>query len=432
MEFETLNQIVQSNRRKQDQIPLSLRQNFSWTFVGNVVYAACQWLMLMIMAKFGNANMVGQFSLGLAITAPVFMFTNLQLQGILATDRSNTYSFSCYLGLRICTIIIALVTISLIVIMGDYPIKTRLVILLVGISKAAESISEVIYGLLQKNERMDRISISLMIKGIFSVVLLSILLLTTDSIVISVLGFAISSLLVLLIFDINNARRYEILRPIVNFTQLFPLVRLSLPMGIVMLLISLNSNIPRYFIEHYLGTEKLGYFSAMAYIMVAGNTVVSALGQSASPRLSKYYASGNKLNFLKLLLKLLAIGICLGVSGVIIVLILGEKILTLIYHSDYANYTSIFVLVMINAGINYISSFLGYSMTAARLFKIQPLIFSFVTMVSTILCAILIPFKGLQGAVYAMIIASLVQLVGSALINIYAIKKIKKEEKSIE
>ncbi len=46
--------------------PLSLRANFSWTFVGNVVYAGSQWGMLVVLAKLGTPEMVGQFSLGLA------------------------------------------------------------------------------------------------------------------------------------------------------------------------------------------------------------------------------------------------------------------------------------------------------------------------------------------------------------------------------
>lgn len=74
--------------------PLSLRQNFSWTFVGNVVYAACQWGMLVALTKLGTPEMVGQFTLGLAVTSPVFLFSNLQLRTLMATDAKQEYHFS--------------------------------------------------------------------------------------------------------------------------------------------------------------------------------------------------------------------------------------------------------------------------------------------------------------------------------------------------
>ena len=51
------------------------------------------------------------------------------------------------------------------------------------------------------------------------------------------------------------------------------LIRLSLiafPMGIQTMLASLATNIPRYVIDHDLGTAMLGKFAAMAYFLVAG------------------------------------------------------------------------------------------------------------------------------------------------------------------
>ena len=42
----------------------SLRQNFSWTLLGNVVYAASLWGILVLLTKVGDPATVGRFSLG--------------------------------------------------------------------------------------------------------------------------------------------------------------------------------------------------------------------------------------------------------------------------------------------------------------------------------------------------------------------------------
>ena len=47
--------------------PLLLRSNFSWTFAGNVVYAGCQWGMLVLLATFGSPQWVGSFRIGQAV-----------------------------------------------------------------------------------------------------------------------------------------------------------------------------------------------------------------------------------------------------------------------------------------------------------------------------------------------------------------------------
>jgi len=52
--------------------PLTLRRNFSWTLLGNVVYAGCQWAMLVVLAKLGTPEMVGQFAL--VVTAPIVLY----------------------------------------------------------------------------------------------------------------------------------------------------------------------------------------------------------------------------------------------------------------------------------------------------------------------------------------------------------------------
>ncbi len=52
---------------------LSLRRNFMWMLGGNIFYALCQWAIIIVLAKLTNPLIVGQFSLGLAISTPVIM-----------------------------------------------------------------------------------------------------------------------------------------------------------------------------------------------------------------------------------------------------------------------------------------------------------------------------------------------------------------------
>lgn len=79
----------------------SLRLNFSWTIMGNVVYSGTQWGILVLLARLGNPEAVGQFSLGLAITAPIMLFASLQLRAVQATDARLQFQFRDYAGLRI-------------------------------------------------------------------------------------------------------------------------------------------------------------------------------------------------------------------------------------------------------------------------------------------------------------------------------------------
>ncbi len=103
-----------------------------------------------------------------------------------------------------------------------------------------------------------------------------------------------------------------------------------------MLLTSLNSNIPSYFIKHSLGERDLGIFTVIGFVISVGNMAVVSLGQSAFTRLARSYATGNFVTFSSLLAKLLAVGATLGICGMIVSKWAGREILTLLFRPEYA------------------------------------------------------------------------------------------------
>lgn len=417
---------------------LSLRANFSWTFVGNAVYAACQWGMIAFLTKLGSPEMVGQFALGLALTAPIILFSNLQLRNIQATDAKREFAFGHYLGLRLTTIPLALLIISLVALTGGYQAETGLVIFLLGLAKSFEAISDVFYGLLQQHERMDRIAVSLMLKGLVSLVVLSAGVYFSGSLIWGLVGMIIAWASVLIFYDYRNGKRIvesdfpttlSLVLPEENIREIRPrwewsilrkLTKDALPLGVATMLISLNSNIPRYLIEHYWSERELGIFAALAYFMVVGGTVVGALSQSASPRLAKQYANDRLSEFVSLLLKLIGIGVIVGVVSILLAVVIGEELLTLVYQPEYAR-QDIFIFIMIAAGVGYVASFLGYGMTAVRYFRSQLPLFAFVTIATTLIGFWLIPQLGLRGAALTLIASASIQVILSSLVLWHAL-----------
>lgn len=410
---------------------LSLRRNFSWTLAGHLVYAACQWGMLVVLAKLGTPVAVGQFALALAVTAPVVMFANLNLRAVQATDARRDYQFGDYLALRLVTAAPALLVIGGIVIASRYRLDTALVILAIGIAKTIESLSDIFYGLLQQHERMDRVAMSMIIKGPLSLVMLSAVFYLTKNVLWGSVGLAAAWALVLVSYDLRSGKMVlrmaqqaepgapkgnPSLNPRWHPRTLARLAWLSLPLGVVMLLYSLNSSIPLYFVERYLGERQLGVFSAVAYFTTAGALVMSALGQSASPRLADHYASGRQRAFGALVLRLVVIGVVMGAAGLLVARFGGERILTVIYRAEYARHTDILCWLMVAAGFTYVASMLGYAATARRRLHLQPVAAFAVAAVSAVACCALVPVYGLQGAAVAVVASALTSMLAYSLL----------------
>jgi O-antigen/teichoic acid export membrane protein len=409
---------------------LSLRANFSWTFAGNVVYAACQWGMLMVLAKLGNPLMVGQYALGLAVTAPVIMLSNLQLRGVLATDARETHQFSTYLALRVWTTAAALVTVVVIAVIAGYQRETALVVVAVGFAKAVESMSDIAYGFQQHQEQMDRIARSMMLRGAIALGFLGLGVYATGSVLVGCVGVVAGWAAVLFAYDLrpSGASIHDVMTIRRSWRGLCSLAWIAAPLGLVMMLSSLNVNIPRYFIQHYTGERTLGLFAAVAYTMVAGTTVVGALGQSASPRLAHYYAEGQLAQFQSLMWRLLSIGALLGLSGVMVAVTCGAFILRVLFRPEYAASADVLSWMMATAAISYLASFLGYGLTAARRFKIQAPLLAIVCGSVALTSSFVVPRYGLLGAAWATLAGAAVQLVGSAAAMVHALAQ--RSEKS--
>jgi len=239
----------------------------------------------------------------------------------------------------------------------------------------------------------------------------------------------------LLLFDLPSVSRvFQHLAPgrhswmqdFFNRARPWPAVRslalLSLPLGVLGMLDSLNANVPRYFIEHLHGKAGLGYFSATAYIMMAGQTVISALADAARPRLARLFIFYLR-EFKSLLFKLLALGSLIGLAGIAAAVVAGRRILGILYGPDYADHADVFTVLMIAAALWYLSGFVYTALTACRVFLIQVALFGVSLMATTIACVILIPTFGLAGAAWSLCAGMLTRFLIISLVLFMTVRK---------
>jgi len=389
-------------------------------------------MILVALVKLGSPLMLGQFALGLAIASPVLTFTNLHLRAVQATDARRQYRFSEYLGLRILTTAAGWLFIALIALVGNFDSRTAAIVLAVGLAKAVESFSDLFYGLFQQREDLKRTAVSMILRGLLAVASLAVVLAITKDVFWSAIALMTTWGVVWATYDVRWGRRIlepqpaisgqpltgagNPLKPIFDAPKQWSLLRLALPLGVVMLLLALYANVPRYFIQHYMGEESLGAFSAMAYAMVAVTGVAEAMGHSATPRLSRYFAGGQVARFRSLLLKLLGFGIALGAAAVAAASLGGSRILTLLYTPQYAEHAGVFVWLTVAAALTCVAWMLDFGLTAARHFKIQVPMFATALLATAAGCYLLVPRLGMRGAAVSLALGALAHVLLAAAI----------------
>jgi O-antigen/teichoic acid export membrane protein len=398
-------------------------------------YGVSQFGMLVLIAKLGTAEKVGQFALGLAIATPIIMFTNMHLREVQATDATGAFAFTDYLRLRLVGVSVAVVTVAVFAFGGSHALDTALAILWVGVGRATDAVGDVYHGLLQQHERMDRIGKSGLLKAAACLAALAAgFRMSGGSVAWAAAGVAAASAVVLALYDARAPRMVfgQAAMPAGPAAaapggqtraawRLARLAWLALPLGVVMALVSLNSSVPRYYVELHLGRRNLGLFAAMAQLMAVGSMLMSALGQSMSSRLARYYARHKRSAFVHLFLRLAGVAVLVGGAGVLVAVLGGRSLLTWLYRPEYGHHADVFTWLMVGGGVSCVAGALGHGMTAARYFAAQVPLFAMTTLVTALACTWLVPEKGLLGGALAVLCGMIVQLVGGAAIVAHAL-----------
>ena len=388
---------------------LSLRANFIWAFIGNAIGNFCTWLLLVILTKLGTVSIVGILAIAQAVAMPISLLFGLKLHVVQVTDAKNDYQFGHYLALRTLTAALAIL-VTIIIGFLCYTNYTAMVIALMAVSYAIISVREVFWSAMQKAERMDRIAISRILSGFLSLIMFGAIFRATKSLMLSIIGLTAARVIILM-YDIPFVREITSgicnklptasLRPLWSKRILWNLTKLSFPLGLVAWLSALFLSIPRLFLDKYYGTEQVGYFAAISSLSAAGNMVLIALGQTVTPRLSKYFVT-NLRAYKILLLKLLGVGVFLAIICVTITVSFGRQILTLLFKVDYAEHYDILIRLSIAWTVLFVFTFMNVGLQATRNFKQSVLIYSLAAFTCGVASFCLIPTYGMIGAVWSL------------------------------
>jgi O-antigen/teichoic acid export membrane protein len=401
--------------------PLRLRWNFSWVLASQGFHAISLSIMFVVLARLLTTDDVGMFALGLAISTPVFALVHLDLRTVQATDARLDFSFGHYLALGLATTPLGLVVMVVIVVATRLDATAAFVVLAWGVARAIESITFNFYGVYQRFERMERMAVSLALRGGLALASLTAVVWATDDVVLGTLSIAASWLVVLVTFDVANVRyllrseRTEqetegVLAPLWDRVVLRRLGRLALPAGMGRGVVSLLPNITRYQVQVILSSAALGVYAAIGYVIRFMEIVSGSFGQALEPRLAKAHAAGRLGPFRSLLLGAVATAVAVGVAIVALTAMIGEPVLRAVFGAEYAR-GDVLIRVVIGAVLLLVVQILMTGIVALRRFG-ERLVITVIAGVVTLVVGIwLVREQGIVGAANTSIIGLAVSVV---------------------
>lgn len=379
------------------------------TVGSRLVYAASQAAVLVLIARLGGIQGTASFIWAMALTAPVFMFTNMNLRELISTETARGYGVRDYWNMRLLSTAGGLAVLAAIV-LNVAPAHEWFVIAAVAVGKALESINDLILGAYHRYKRADRAAISLITRSLGGCLCLAAILATTSNVAAGLVGMTLFQLLSLVIYDAPHFRQFQgrrMLNPPVSFT---PILRIAIPLGVVASLSSLSLNLPRYVVHEQLDNQSLAAFGCCASFFQVLTLIGVSTQLALSPRIALRNAQSRQLMNQMLWRNVLGVA-CIGVVIVIAAYAWGPQVLATIYGQQYEVFGPVLTWLMVAGVFSAAKGFLATGLTTVRNTLSQAAIAAAQFGCAAVGCLWLVPRHGVIAAAWVVAASSALSFV---------------------
>lgn len=401
-------------------------KTLSWLITSNIIKSLSQWILLVILIKFFTTEDVGYFTLGMAITAPIFMLSEMQMKSVLVVEPENGIDYyKTYLAIRFVSTALALIGLILYCIFFR---EVNWILLAVVIYKSVESLIDIQYGYYQKKDDMIWMSKIDICKTTFTISACFIVTVIFHDIGSSLISIIIVSALFYLANSMYIKHRLTSELTPISFRTAVGIIKKSLPLGISVLFVSYITNYPRIAIEGYCGPEMLAYFGAYSYLAIGVFQISAPIQTYLRQRLSSYFQNCDLKNFSKSIHLAIIAFISIGIGLIFLFFMMGDIIIKKIYNESYLPYKNVIFVLFTSQLLMAISGIYSTAVLSFNIYTKQAFISGGIFLVVLLISDSLIKNNGIFGGAYVSVIAAFISL--SCYMFIY-IKRIRKWEKTL-
>jgi len=389
-------------------------QGYLFLLSGNIIFTINQFCVLILLNRTGDLSLVGTYSLYLSIVSPISMLANLKLKSyILANKDKRNVLLSFRLLFSLIVDVFFIVVVVGFILSGFLELHNGLLLVFILLIKSIENKSEAYNAKVQIDLGIKVAGQLVFIKNILILTSFVVSFLLTQSILISLfLWFLIS----FIFFRYVEKRRGGVINIDSKFTfsDLKKYLLVLIPLGIAQFFISINANVPRYFLNSFGTLTEVGLFSTLSYFAIATNVIATTIQQIFIPRIEEKLRNEAVPRYRKKIVKqMFFLLLSILFLGWISISLISIKIIPLILGNDYSEYIIEFSILLAATFIIYIGWFLDVILLIVNRLTIirKAEILRGITIIVICLIFIVNDKFDMTYAVYSLFFASLLQMI---------------------
>lgn len=404
----------------------NFNKNFIWNIIGTTFNSFNSLFFMIIVTRINGTNDAGIFTLAYSTACILYIIGVYAGRIFQVTEKENINDKEYIVNRITTTVLMILITIGF-VIMKQYDIYKALVFLIIGLYRALEAFSDVIYGIFQKNDLLYKVGKSFFIKALLSLITFLIADLITKNIVISSLMIVISNLLVICTYDFINVRKLIKKEEKVQYKNVFRIYKTGFFVFAITFLSLYVMNAPKYAIDDYLNE----HIQAIYGIIIMPATVMSLFAQFIiHPYLNTIVDLYNNYKIKevqKLVTKIILVIVVIGIMCVAVAYLLGIPVLELIYGLELQEYRWNLAFIILASTLSVIGTVYSSVLTTIRKTFSQFIIYCIVTVVAVISSYVLTYNFEINGATVSYFIIMASQFILYIVYTNVVLNKMKKE-----
>ena len=408
------------------------KSNYLWNLLGSVSSALISTLLLLIASRELGATQSDIFSIVYSISQQLIIIGLFQVRNYQATDVSGRISFTDYFFSRIITILLMLLSASVFLFFQKYSLEKTLIYIFIILYRACDAFSDVYQGQLQQNRRSDLAGKILFFRSIIAIVNFFIILIITESLVITSFGIFLVNALLTIILDIPILRESRITGPIKfeknTISSTFLILKQCFPLFLNGFIITYIFTEPKLVIDQLLSRDIFASGMQRNFnILFMPTFILNLLFIILRPMITElsYDWENKKFDiFNKKVKNISKVLLFFGIITIIFSYFVGTFLLSFVFGVDLNSY-SIELVVLILAGLfNVFATMIDNLMTIFRRQKLLLPVYIITFIFSKILNYPMIFSFGISGAAISFLISMVIYFVLSIIIYFYSFQKL--------
>jgi O-antigen/teichoic acid export membrane protein len=331
-----------------------MKKNIALNTFGNLIYNLCQWILTILVVRL-STNYENAGYLGLAMTTGS-TYSAIALWGMRnyqISDVKNVFSDSEYISSRIITCILAYVCCALGCIFGNSSYQIFCIDAFM-ICRISEAFVDVLHGMDQKFDRYEYIFYSMTFRGIFSVIIFSVLFVFSKDLVLAILAMSVFDMGWVLLYDLRKTSALSKIRIRIS-KNIFNLLKECAPIVVFTFLLNMINLFPKNTLQSLKGTNLLGVYTSMASPTLVVQLFASVALSPLIPKLSQYFYDRKKKEFRALMNKMYISLLAIAVITLIGAAVIGRWGLGFLYGKGILKYYYAFMpMILCTIGLAYI------------------------------------------------------------------------------